>query len=183
MSFTRVLVLALLVTAILTSLRADEEPSKKTFFLPKSPTAAAYVLGRLSNKELIEAPRSEFVYVALLQRKGLDRKYRVEALEGLAKARNTDTLTELIRGITELDKKGQDSEPVQRDLASVLLQSKPADLAIRRESLEKFTSEAQLPLARQIGYAALITADGSADKVWQQPESDPAKLADLLLSI
>ena len=64
-------------------LRAAEEPLKKTLFLPKSPAAAAYVLGRLSNKELIEAPRSEFVYVALLQRKGLDRKYRIEALEGL----------------------------------------------------------------------------------------------------
>ena len=60
---------------------------------PKSPRAAAYILGRLSNKELIAAPRSEFVYVALLQRKGLDRKYRLEALEGLAQARQTGTLS------------------------------------------------------------------------------------------
>ena len=37
---------------------AADEP-KKTLFLPKSPVAAAYVLGRLSNKELIEAPRSD----------------------------------------------------------------------------------------------------------------------------
>ena len=80
MSFTRVLVFTLLLTATLTPLRADEEPVRKTFFLPKSPTAAAYVLGRLSNKELSEAPRSEFVYVALLQRKGLDKKFRLEAL-------------------------------------------------------------------------------------------------------
>ena len=43
---------------------AAEEPPKKTLFLPKSPVAAAYMLARLSNKELIEAPRSEFVYVA-----------------------------------------------------------------------------------------------------------------------
>src|SRR6266508_4272360 len=101
--------------------RTADEPPRKALFLPKSPTAAAYILGRLSNKELIEATRSEFVYVALLQRKGLDRKYRVEALDGLAKARNTDTLTQLIRGITELDKKGQDFEPVLRELASLLL--------------------------------------------------------------
>src|SRR4030095_12140634 len=47
---------------------ADEAPTK-TLFLPKSPTAAAYILGRLSNKELIEAPRSEFVYIALLHHK------------------------------------------------------------------------------------------------------------------
>jgi hypothetical protein len=57
--------------------RAAEEPSKKILFLPKSPVAAACVLARLSNKELIEAPRSEFVYVALLQRAGLERKYRL----------------------------------------------------------------------------------------------------------
>src|ERR1041384_55747 len=68
--------------------RAADEPAKKTFFLPKSPTAAAYVLARLSNKELIEAPRSEFVYVALLQRKGLERRFRFEAVEGLARIRN-----------------------------------------------------------------------------------------------
>ena len=48
-----------LTLASLLPLRAAEEPPKKSFFLPKSATAAAYVLGRLSNKELIEAPRSD----------------------------------------------------------------------------------------------------------------------------
>lgn len=145
--------------------------------------AAAYVLGRLSNKELTEAPRSEFVYVALLKRKGLERKYRVEALEGLAKARSTDPLTELLGGLRELDQKGEESEPVLRDLAVILLQTKPAELAARRSDLEKLAGEAQLPLARQMGYAALISADGSTDRIWPQVESDAAKLSDVLLSI
>src|SRR5438094_8893239 len=70
--------------------RAADEPPIKALVLPKSPRAAAYVLGRLSNKELVEAPRSEFVYVALLERKGIDRRYRFEALEGLAKLRNSN---------------------------------------------------------------------------------------------
>ena len=71
---TPCLLLALTIAVALAalSLRAADEPPKKTLFLPKSATAAAYVLGRLSNKELSEAPRSEFVYVALLQRR--DRK-------------------------------------------------------------------------------------------------------------
>src|SRR5437588_3115391 len=115
----------------------QEEAPKKPFFLPKNPTAAAYVLNRLSNKELIEAPRSEYVYVALLQRKGLDRKYRLEALEGLAKTRNTDSLTELIRGISEVDKKGDEFEPIVRDLGSLLLQQKATELAAKREALAK----------------------------------------------
>ena len=86
-SFAVLTLLGLLACA---SLRADDEPAKKTLLIPKSPTAAAYMLGRLTNKELIEAPRGEFVYVALLQRSGLERKYRLEALDGLAKVRNTD---------------------------------------------------------------------------------------------
>src|SRR5437762_7062037 len=101
---------SILLTAALTLLRAAEEPPKKEFFLPKSPAAAAYVLGRLSNKELSEAPRSEFVYVALLQRQGLERKYRLESLAGLARIRNTDSLTELIACLTDLDKKGEASD-------------------------------------------------------------------------
>jgi len=183
MTFVRDLVLALLISAAVAPLRAAEEQPKKTFFLPKSPRAAAYVLGRLSKKELIEAPRGEFVYVALLQRKGLERKYRIEALEGLAKLRNSDPLTELIRGIQELDRKGEDAEPVLRDLAALLLQHKPADLTTKRADLEKLANEAQRPLARQMGYAALLTADSSADNVWPEAAPESAKLADLLLAI
>lgn len=178
-----VLVQLAAVTILQLPMHGAEEPAKSTFFLPKSPTAAAYVLGRLSNKELIEAPRSEFVYVALFQRKGLERKYRVEALEGLAKVRNTDTLTELVAGLRALDQKGEESEPVLRDLVGILLQTKLTDLVARRGELEKLASEAQLPLSRQMAYAALIAADGSIDKIWPQVESDPARLSDLLLSI
>ena len=58
------ILIAALVLTYLPYSRAAEEPPKKTLFLPKSSVAAAYVLARLSNKELIEAPRSEFTCVA-----------------------------------------------------------------------------------------------------------------------
>src|SRR5204862_4175456 len=114
--------IAAIVFALLESSSGHAAEERKAFFLPKSPTAAAYVLGRLSNQELIEAPRSEFVYVALLQRQGLERKYRLEALSGLARIRNTDSLTELIASLTDLDKKGEASDAVLRDLSAILLQ-------------------------------------------------------------
>jgi putative heme-binding domain-containing protein len=185
MSFVRALcfIIALLLAVTSSPSRAAEEPSNNTFFLPKSPTAAAYVLGRLSNKELIEAPRSEFVYVALLQRKGLERKYRLEALEGLARTRNTDAFTELLTGLGDLDKKGEDSEAALRDLSALLLQSKPVELAAKRSALEKLATESQLALTRQIGYAAIITADGSIERTWKEAQTNPKQLADLLLSI
>ena len=160
-----------------------DEPAKKPLFLPKSPVAAAYVLARLSNKELIEAPRGEFVYVALLQRVGLERKYRIEALAGLAKERNTDSLTELLAGIAAVDKKDDESLPVLSELGLLLLQRVPGDLAKKRDDLERLIAEGERPLTRQAGYAALVTAEGSIDKVWQSVESESAKFADLLFSV
>jgi putative heme-binding domain-containing protein len=175
------LIVALILIPLLGNF-AQEQP-KKTFFLPKSPVAAAYVLNRLSNQELIDAPRSEFVYVALLQRKGLDKKYRIEALEGLAKLRTTDTLAELITGLADLDKKGEESAAVLRELSAFLLQFKSDELKAKRGPLEALSSESQLALTRQIGYAALVTADGSAEEVWRGAEAGEQQLADLLLAV
>src|SRR5437667_6377687 len=104
---------------------------KPNFFLPQNPVAAAYVLGRLSNQELIAAPRSEFVYVALVQRPGLERKYRIEALQGLAAIRHTDPLSELLRTLSELDKKGETMQGALRELSPMILDSKPAELAVK----------------------------------------------------
>src|SRR5260370_236373 len=115
--------------------QAEEQPATNSFFLPQNPVAAAYVLGRLSNRELIDAPRSEFVYAALLQRKGLDRKYRLEALEGLVKIRHSDLLGELLKGIAELDSKGDDE--TLRDSALILLQSRRPDIVAKREQLNR----------------------------------------------
>jgi len=183
MKLNRILFPGLLAAAVLVTSANSQEAEKKTFFLPKSPTAAAYVLGRLSNKELCEAPRSEFVYVALLQRKGLDRKYRIEAMEGLAKIRNTDPLAELVAGLVDLDKKGEASEPVLRDLLPVLLQSKPESLAGKRDVLSRIAGEAGLGLTRQIAYAAVVTTDGSGELAWKETIQNPNHIADLLLAI
>jgi putative heme-binding domain-containing protein len=165
------------------SLFAAEAPAQKTFFLPKNPTAAAYVLGRLSNQELVEAPRSEFVYVALLQRAGLERKYRQEALLGLAQVRNTDPMTQLARGLRELDAKGTNSEPVLRDLGAILLQAKLADLASVGEELDQLSTTAALPLTRHTAWAGLATSGGSAEAVWERAKAVPERLVDLIQGI
>src|SRR5439155_1844587 len=123
----------------------------------------AYVLGRLSNQELIAAPRSEFVYVALIRRPGLERRYRQEALEGLARLRHTDTLTEILAAMAELDKNGDDAISVLRDLGAIVLQSRPADLVAKRPPLEQLVAQSSVPLTRQISEAALIVADASIE--------------------
>ena len=144
MKLNRIRLFALFAVLLTATSITGQQPEQKPFFLPKSSTAAAYVLGRLTNAELIAAPRSEFVYVALLQRKGLERKYRFEALEGLAKIRNTDPLTELLGGLADLDKKGAAFEPVLRDLLPLLLQTSPTNLTAKRATLEKLAAESQV---------------------------------------
>jgi putative heme-binding domain-containing protein len=160
-----------------------QDQTATNFFLPKNPVAAAYVLSRLSNQELIAAPRSEFVYVALLQRQGLEAKYRLEALEGLAGLRHTDALTELITGLVELDKKGEDAAEPVRELSRLLLQRKPSELAAKRSALESLAVHSDLAQTRQAGYAALVTADGSLEPTWGLVETNSTRLADLLLAI
>ena len=162
---------------------AEAAIQQTNFFLPQNPVAAAYVLARLSNQELIAAPRSEFVYVALVQRPGLERKYRIEALQGLASIRQTDPLSELLRALSELDKKGETTQDALRDLLPILLEFKPAELAPKRETLANLATQSQLALTREIGFAALFTADASIEPAWKQAESRSAQLLDLLLAI
>jgi putative heme-binding domain-containing protein len=164
-------------------MRSLAEEARTNFFLPKNPVAAAYVLSRLSNQELISAPRSEPVYLALLRRAGLERKYRLEALEGLAKLRKTDSLTELLNGLSELDKEGEASASSIADLSPILLQSKPGDLTAKRGTLETLAAQSQLPITRQIAYAGIVTADNSMERTWKETEPEPARLTDLLLAL
>lgn len=160
-----------------------ESSTTNRFFLPQNPVAAAYVLGRLSNAELIAAPRSEYVYVALLQRQGLDRKYRAEALEGLSRIRQTSVLTELLRSLSELDAKGEQSTETLQDLGQLLLHFNSADLAKIRSALQKFAIESQLPPSRQIGFAATVIADQTFEVCWKQVTDQPQPQIDLLLAV
>ncbi len=162
---------------------APSTPAAPGFFLPANPVAAAYVLGRLSNKELIAAPRGEFVYTALLERAGLERKYRLEALEGLAKLRHSTGLAQLLAGLTDLDKKGETGTNVVRELGGLLLQAKPEELAAQRPVLETLATEAQLPLTRELADAGLLTAGLPIDQLWQRAAARPEQLADLVRAI
>jgi putative heme-binding domain-containing protein len=123
------------------------------------------------------------VDVALLERKGIDRKYRFEALDGLAEIRHTDRLTELLRGVTELDKKGEEfSEPIH-DLASILLHVGRTEISANRDQLGELSKHALLPLTRQSAYAAVVTADGAVEPSWTNAQANPAQLTDLVLGL
>ncbi len=175
------LLLAGLAPVPISAQPADAAPASR-FYLPRSPVAAAYVLSRLSNQELIDAPRSEYVYMALLEREGLHKKYRLEALAGLAKIHQTDPVTELVRGMQRLDAKPNAPAAVLHGLARLLLQSETKELNARQPLLEQLAAKSRQSLPRQIGYAALLTANAQPDGVWEEA-AQRGQLADLLLAI
>ena len=166
---------------------ADEEPKPdngpKKIYVPANPTAAAYVLSRLSNKELVQAPRVEPVFKAFLERQGLDVRYREEALTGLAALHKTDRLTELLASLERLDRKGDAGAPAISELGLLLAKSKPADLAAKKTDLENLIAKAQSSVTRCVASAGLITAEGKADPVWEQAAKDSGRLTDLVCGV
>jgi len=162
---------------------AQETSPTKTFFLPTNRVAATYVLGRLSNAELIAAPRGEFVYEALVQRKGISGKYRLEALDGLSRLHKTSPVVELLAVMPQLDRKGEPAAETLRELTPLVLQNTPRDLASQRPVLIRLATDSQLPLTRQIAYAACLTGDGSPEPLWSELATKPAQLVDLLYAV
>src|SRR5204862_7573597 len=53
----------------------------------------------------------------------------------------------------------------------------------QRADLQQLAPHSRSAPGRQIGSAALATADVSFDKIWPEAESNPARLADLVLGI
>ena len=82
----------------------DETPKLKAIFLPKNPIAAAYMLRRLSNSELVAVVRSEPVLVAMLERNGLELKYRQgwDKTIAYAQALNNSESADLEQGYTHV---------------------------------------------------------------------------------
>lgn len=157
----------------------SEEGAQK-LYLPASPRAAAYMLGRLSNKELLKAPRVEPVFKAFLERTGLDPKYREEALAGLATLHKSDRLSELLSALERLDAQGTNAFAAISDLAALLAKSKSADLAAKKPGLEALIAKAEQPLTRRAAFAGLVTAEGKSNPIWDQVAQEDARLADLV---
>lgn len=135
----------------------------------KPPAIQKYKLKRLTNAQaaLVERkPEKPYktVYEHLLTRKGLDRKVRQESADALAKIGDSSPVLVLIDGLGQVD---PEDKGTSRELVSLLLTQKPDALAAQKEKLQTLAAEAEKPAVRQAAYAALATADGKADAVWE----------------
>src|SRR5207253_1484885 len=108
----------------------------------------------------------------LLFRPGVRDEIRQSAVQGLAKLEGKREAAVLLDAI-----RSQDHEPAARrdsapqaegvlfDLVR-LLTGKGSDLAAVRGDLETLATGARQPVLRQLGFVALIAADGGPDKAW-----------------
>jgi len=131
--------------------------------------------------ELMKMQRSPAVCNALLSRPGVLQESRKNALRELARVNKTSDLTELLAAIGRADQQETDGSPfVLQDLSQILAGRSTQELAEARPAIEALSRSGRTPLARQIAYAALVTADASPQQAWQQAAKAAGSLTDLL---
>ena len=153
---------------------ADTGP--KNIRIPASRIAARYVIGRLSNKELLDAPRVEFVFEAILARKGMNEKDRGAALDEIAALHKTDRMAELLAALERNDANAADAGGGNADLGKILSKSKPDEIAAKKTGFDALIEKAKQPETREAAYVGLIVADGKADAVWEKAAKDNDQL-------
>jgi putative heme-binding domain-containing protein len=151
-----------------------------------TPVAARFFLSKVSTDELLKMNRSRAVCIELLGRRGIRDEHRRDALTrlaGLEKKGETAVLLNAIGG----DKQSPsgtsfspEDDSVRFDLLRLLTDRGPAELASERSELEKIATSAKLPISRQLGYVALVAADGTIDKAWALAKKSPSHLLDLV---
>src|SRR5262249_3674495 len=106
---------------------------------------------------------------------------RQKALAGLGKLENRSgphVLLETVRGLDE--QAGDQDEGVVFDLIRIGTDRGAGELVGMRADLEKLATSAKRPVTRQLGFVALIAADGNAEKAWALGTKSLTALQDLV---
>ncbi|HEX3147462.1 MAG TPA: PVC-type heme-binding CxxCH protein [Gemmataceae bacterium] len=144
-----------------------------------TPAGARFFLKNVSTDDLLKMKRSPGVFMELLFRKGVRDEFRREALVGLAAAQKKTEMKVLLDAIREHDTKESTDDAVAFDLVRILT-DRPAELAAVRDDLQSLATSAKSPITRELGYAALIAADGTPDKAWALATKSVGTLKDLV---
>jgi putative heme-binding domain-containing protein len=146
-----------------------------------SPIGARYFLKHVSTDDLLKMKRGQGVYLELLSRPGIRDEYRREALAGLAKLEHQGELRVLLDTIRGRDVSEKDlEESVLFDLVRLLTDRGAAEVAGARADLVQLATTAKLPVTRQLGFVALVAADGTTDKAWETATKSTTALRDLV---
>jgi len=138
-----------------------------------------FFVKNVGTDDLLKLPRSLAVYMELLFRKSVRDELRREALTGLAAAGKKSELKVLLDAIRLHDTQAATDDSVAFDLVR-LLTDRPGQLAEARADLESLAATGKTPITRQLGYVALIAADGNPDKAWALAVKSAGSLKDLV---
>jgi putative heme-binding domain-containing protein len=144
-----------------------------------TPAGARFFVKNMSTDDLLKMKRSPGVYLELLFRKGVRDEFRREALVGLAADQKKTELKVLLDAIREHDAQEHTDESVAFDLLRILTE-RANQLAAVRSDLETLARSARNAIIRQMGYAALIAADGNPDGTWALATGSIGALKDLV---
>lgn len=154
---------------------ADKRPIKFT-----TPAGARYFLKSVGTDDLLKMDRTSAVYLELLFRPGVRDEFRREALTALAKQDKKPELDVLVSAIKAHDESSATEESVAFDLARLLTARPQPELTAARANLEALALKGTTPTTRQMGYVALIAADGDAEKAWTAATKSVAALTDFV---
>ncbi len=157
---------------------AEKRPFKFT-----TAAGARYFLKAVTTDDLLKMERSPGVLLELLFRAGVRDEYRKEALAGLAKQDMKPEPVVLVNAIKTHDEAATTEESVAFDLARLLTVQPQSELAKLRTDLEAMAAKSRTPTTRQIGYVALLAADGSMDGAWSLATKSLTSLQDFVAAV
>jgi putative heme-binding domain-containing protein len=157
---------------------AEKRPIKFT-----TPAGARYFLKSVATDDLLKMDRTPSVYLELLFRPGVRDEFRREALAALAKQDKKPELDVLVSALRAHDESAATEESVAFDLARLLTSRPQTELAAGRAELEGLSLKGRNATTRQMGFVALIAADGDIARVWAQATKSVGALQDLIAAV
>ena len=148
---------------------------------PLSSAAQRYVLRNASVTDLLKLERTEAVCLAILSRTGVPIDPLREALRSLAQLRNA-VEPELLMEVIE-DRIAREPKSNLEGLGQLLLVQPTEALQKLQTRIEVLATEGVSQATRQLGYAAWITASGSADDAYLAAVQSKRRLRDFLDAI
>lgn len=139
------------------------------------------LLRGISTGDLIRAKKTRAICLELLTRRGVQDEVRQAALASLGNLEDKtpiDSLLTVLTGLAASEAEVDDS--VLFDLARLVMAFDASTLTAAREQLESLAVDARRPLVRQLGFAALITADGKTEAAWSLGLQSTATLRDVV---
>jgi putative heme-binding domain-containing protein len=149
-----------------------------------SDAGSRFFLGRLGIDDLLKMKRTRAIDLELLLRKGVREEVRRAALADLAKLDKKPEFTVLLETITALEERpGEGNDAVAFDLGRLITGREAAELTTVRSELERLATAGRKSITRQLGYLALIAADGGVDKAWTLSSRSAGSLRDLVAAM